>query len=56
MALRLVRAEEPKLKLTAKELTTAVELLGRGRSLDEALACIRNQRTFIARFLPGVSR
>ena len=53
MTLRLVRAEEPKLTLTAKELTACVELLGRGRSLEEALASIRIQRTFIAQFLPS---
>lgn len=51
-SIRLVRAHEPKLKLTAKELTACVELLGRGRSLEEALASIRIQRTFVARFLP----
>ena len=57
MNLHLVRRPDPpKLTLTAKELTVCVELLGRGRSLEEALASIRIQRTFVARFLPGVSR
>lgn len=51
MTLRIVRKPAPtKLKLTAQELTVCVQLLGRGKTLADALEAIEAQRAFIAQF------
>ena len=51
MTLRIVRRPAPtKLRLTAKEMSVCVQLLGRGKTLADALEAIETQRAFIAQF------
>lgn len=49
--LRIVgRPVPPKVKLTSQELTVCVQLLGRGRTLVQAIDAIETQRAFIAQY------
>jgi len=49
MTLRIVR-KPTKLRLTAKEMSVCVLLLGQGKTLADALEAIETQRAFIAQF------